>query len=107
MGNGCAPALAPTGNKPAFYVTAQHANGLTCDTSAQPTGTNNVYGCGTIGSTADHTSCTPLTRMLRDSDCNAQMPWSCADGALGTSTTELNIITKSSSARGGALCCKD
>ena len=64
----CTDAVGPS-RKPVFFVTRQRATGLACDTNTNPTGTNNLYGCGNIGSTADKNSCTPLTRMMRDSDC--------------------------------------
>jgi hypothetical protein len=107
MGAGCDDAVAPAGGKPVFYVTRQRGIGLTCDNSPNPTGTNNLYGCGNIGSTADRNSCTPLTRMMRDSDCLLNSPWMCSDGPNGTSQDEYNVVTKGSSSRGGALCCHD
>jgi hypothetical protein len=103
---GCADAIAPSGDKLVFFVTRQRANGLACDATNQ-TGANNLYGCGTIGSTADKASCAPFTRMLRDSDCQSQFPWVCSDGPNGTSTDEYTVVTKQGSSRGGALCCKD
>ena len=75
----------------------------TCDPTNQY-GSNNLYGCGTMGSLADH-SCAPFTHMLRDSDC--QSPWSCSDGPPGTATDELYTVTKQSSSHGGVLCCKN
>jgi hypothetical protein len=107
MGAGCLDAYAPSGGKPIFFVTLQRATGLVCDTSAQgSSGTNNLYGCGNFGSTADR-SCAPFTRMLRDSDCANEYPWFCSDGPLGTSQDEYDVVTKSSSSRGGVLCCKN
>jgi len=103
----CTDAVAPSGDKPVFFVTRQRATGLVCDTNMNPTGTNNLYGCGNIGSTADKTSCTPLTRMMRDSDCLMNSPWMCSDGPNGTSQDEYNIVTKGNSSRGGVLCCHD
>jgi hypothetical protein len=105
-GAGCDDAIAPANGKPVFYVTRQHATGLVCD-NALNAGTNNLYGCGNIGSTADKTSCAPLPRMLRDSDCLMNSPWMCSDGPNGTSQDELDVVTKGSSSRGGVLCCHD
>jgi hypothetical protein len=104
---GCADALAPfANNQPVFFVSRQRAVGLDCDNTTQ-TGANNVYGCGNIGSAADKASCAPFTHMLRDSDCQVQAPWVCADGPVSTASTEYNVVTKESSSHGGALCCKD
>jgi hypothetical protein len=99
---GCADAIAPFGDHPVFFATAQRAQGLVCSTNGQ--GMNNVYGCGTIGSTPDR-SCEPLDRFLHDSDCANNPPWSCANGPLGTSQSELDDVTKSGPERGGVLCC--
>jgi hypothetical protein len=106
MGAGCDDAVAPANGKPVFYVTRQHATGLVCDNSLNA-GTNNLYGCGNIGSTADKNSCAPFTRMLRDSDCLNNAPWMCSDGPNGTATDELDVVTKGSASRGGVLCCHD
>src|SRR5450432_633381 len=104
---GCADALAPfANNQPVFFVSRQRAVGLDCDDTTQ-TGANNVYGCGNIGSAADKASCAPFTHMLRDSDCQVEPPWVCADGPVSTASTEYNVVTKETSAHGGALCCKD
>jgi hypothetical protein len=101
---GCGDATAPYGDKPVFFLTRQRGTGLTCDAN-NVLGTNNLYGCGTIGSTADK-SCDPFTRMLRDTDCKMNAPWVCVDGPLGTSQNEYGIVTKNGSSRGGVLCCK-
>ena len=107
MNAGCDDALSASGGKAVFFVTRQRANGLACDNSAQAMGTNNLYGCGNFGSAADKTSCAPFTRLLRDTDCTANPPWICADGPPGTTTDEYDVVTKSNSTHGGALCCKD
>jgi hypothetical protein len=100
---GCADALSDIAGS-AFFATAQHAQLLSCTTN--DSGTNNVYGCGNIGSTPDH-SCQPLNRFLHDTDCSYYPPWQCSNGPPGTSSTELDDITKVGSTRGGVLCCKD
>jgi len=107
MDSGCNDAVAPAGNTPVFYVTRQRATGLVCDVNANPTGTDNLYGCGNIGPPADPNSCAPLTRMMRDIDCAMNPPWMCSDGPIGTSQDEYNVVTKSNSSRGGVLCCHD
>jgi hypothetical protein len=101
---GCTDAVAPFGDKPVFFVTRQRATGLIC-TASNP-GSNNLYGCGNIGSDPDK-SCDPLTRLMRDSDCQSQSPWSCASGPIGTSQTEFEVVSKSGPNRGGVLCCAD
>jgi hypothetical protein len=99
----CTDAFSPSAAKPVFFVTRQRAIGLTCTANSQTEGgTNNIYGCGNVGSFADK-SCTPLDHMLRDSDCANQPPWSCSDN----SQDEYLVVTKLGSSRGGALCCKD
>jgi hypothetical protein len=107
MGAGCDDAVAPANGKSVFYVTRQHATGLVCEASENAAGTNNLYGCGNIGSSADKVSCTPFTRMLRDSDCVNNSPWMCSDGPNGTSQDEYDVVTKPGSSRGGVLCCRD
>jgi hypothetical protein len=102
---GCTDAIGPSSDKMAFYATRQRASGLACDATNQ-NGSNNIYGCGNIGSAADKNSCAPLSRMLRDSDCQSQPPWLCSDGQAGA-TDELDIATKQSSSHGGVLCCKN
>jgi hypothetical protein len=104
----CNDAFAPFGGTAAFFVTRQRAQGLVCTADDQSQdGTNNIYGCGNVGSMADK-SCTPLNHMLRDSDCKNQAPWSCADGPqVGNSQDEYLTVTKGGPLRGGALCCKD
>jgi hypothetical protein len=100
---GCDDAIAPSGVNHVYFLTRQRGTGLDCDANNQ-TGTNNVYGCGNIGSTADKT-CAPFTHMLRDSDCQAEAPWQCAHGPIGTSQDEYEVVTKTGPSRGGVLCC--
>jgi hypothetical protein len=101
---GCGDAIAPYGDKPVFFLTRQRGTGLTCDPN-NVQGTNNLYGCGTLGSAADK-SCAPFTKMLRDTDCKMNDPWLCTDGPLSTSQNEYGVVTKSGPGRGGVLCCK-
>jgi hypothetical protein len=102
---GCPPAYELYLAKPAFFVTRQRAQGLVCDPTNEM-GTNNLYGCGNIGSAADK-SCAPFMHMLRDSDCANHSPWACADGQVGNSQDEYSVVTKAGAAAGGVLCCKD
>jgi hypothetical protein len=104
--SGCGDAIAPYGDTPVYFLTRQRGTGLTCDVTNNTQGSNNLYGCGTIGSAADK-SCAPFTKMLRDSDCKVYSPpWFCMDGPLGTSQNEYNVVTKSGPSKGGVLCCK-
>ena len=106
LADSCDDAIAPFGDRPVFFVTRQRGQGLDCPGPGNQNGTNNLYGCGDIGSTADK-SCAPFTHMLRDSDCQEEPPWSCADGPLGNSQDEYSVVTKLGSGLGGVLCCKD
>ncbi|HVR04335.1 MAG TPA: hypothetical protein VMT47_19505 [Polyangia bacterium] len=103
---GCNDAIATAGEIPSFFVSRQRSNGSTCDTTNTYPGTNNLYGCGNVGSIADK-DCAPFTHMLRDSDCQNLYPWECADGPIGTSNDEYTVVTKQTSSRGGVLCCKN
>jgi hypothetical protein len=107
MDSGCNDAIPPAVSTPVFYVTRQRATDLVCNVDPNPTGTDDLYGCGNIGPAADPNSCAPLTRMMRDIDCAMNPPWMCSDGPLGTSRDEYNVVTKSSSSGGGVLCCHD
>jgi len=51
-------------------------------------------------------ACAPFTRMLRDADCRDNPPWTCVDGAIGYSVSELADVTKPGAGRGGVLCCR-
>jgi hypothetical protein len=99
----CADAT-PPGAPPAFYATRQRGSMMTCDRTNQ-TGTSNIFGCGNIGSAA-MSACAPLMRMLRDTDCRANPPWTCVEGPIGQSVNELANATKPGPARGGVLCCR-
>jgi hypothetical protein len=101
----CDDALAPSGDKPVFFLTRQRAVALVC-TPANSTGTNNFYGCGNIGSAADK-SCTPFTHMMRDTDCQNQPPWSCGDTNGDDNQDEYSVVTKPGPTKGGVLCCKN
>jgi hypothetical protein len=100
----CRDALPQPGAQPAFFATRQRGPMKTCDPTNQD-GTNNIFGCGNFGSVT-LAACAPLTRMLRDADCDANPPWMCVNGPLDYSTTELIDTTKSGSTRGGVLCCR-
>jgi hypothetical protein len=104
----CTDGFSPSGGTPVFFATRQRGSGMgtvTCDPKNATDGTNNLYGCGNIGSPAD-ASCAPFTRMLRDNDCRLNRPWACEDGQINYNVLELADVTKPANARGGVLCCR-
>jgi hypothetical protein len=105
LAGSCDDALAPSGDKPVFFLTRQRAVGLVC-TPTNATGTNNFYGCGNIGSAADK-SCTPFTHMMRDTDCQNEPPWACGDPSGADNQDEYSVVTKPGPTKGGVLCCKN
>jgi hypothetical protein len=104
----CTDAFAPSGGTPVFFVTRQRGSGsgtVTCHPENAEDGTNNLYGCGNVGTMA-HMSCQPFTRMLRDADCMNNAPWTCVDGPINYNVLELAGVRKPGQARGGVLCCR-
>ncbi|HVZ73005.1 MAG TPA: hypothetical protein VHJ20_11565 [Polyangia bacterium] len=103
---GCNQAISPFMGDRVFFATRQRAENNVCTTNGQ--GANNLYGCGTFGGTPDH-SCNPLNRLLRDTDCDNNAPWSCAtgNGQPGQDLNELDQVVKGSPRLGGVLCCRD
>jgi hypothetical protein len=106
----CAPATVLFATDQAFFATRQHgnANGL-CVAATTAGSTNSVHGCGNFGTMQlanQAATCTPLVPFrLEQPDCFNVMGWVCSPAA--NSTTELNDVTKTSSAHGGVLCCRD
>jgi len=86
-----------------FFITRQSGSGsLACDA----VGNNDIFGCGDLGTAAQVATCSPLTRTTGSSCSALGGGWSC--GAIGSfNVTEAQTVVKSSSARGGALCCRD
>jgi PPE-repeat protein len=104
----CLDGYSQFGGTPVFFATRQRGSGMgtvTCDPKSGGDGTNNVYGCGNIGSAPDG-SCAPFNRMLRDNDCRNNRPWACEDGPINYNVLELSDITKPGKDRGGVLCCR-
>lgn len=82
-----------------FFATRQSGEGSnTCN----PTGTNDVFGCGDIGYT-DISGCAPLNRSTGNLCANISGPWQCDEDAYD----EVSHIIKTGSTHGGALCCVD
>jgi hypothetical protein len=94
----------------AFFVTQAGASayGL-C--AADPGLQNDLHGCGNFGQ-PELGGCQSLNRRLSFVDCLASRVevdgspvWSCGDATRHL--TESTLVTKSSSALGGVLCCRD
>jgi hypothetical protein len=85
-----------------FYVTRQSGSGSNlCDGG----GADDLFGCGTLG--VDVAGCDPLFSSGTNPGvaCAALVgtTWSCGVNPL----QEANNVTKSGSANGGVLCCRD
>src|SRR5688572_26938732 len=66
---------------------------------------NDVHGCGTLGQ-SESSACEPLNRRLSFAECQASMGvWAC--GGPGEHLIEAALVSKSESALGGVLCCRD
>ena len=66
---------------------------------------NDLHGCGSIGQ-PESGGCPPLDRRMGFADCAATAGvWLC--GTVDHYLTEANVVTKSGSALGGVLCCRD
>lgn len=82
-----------------FFATAQSGEGSnTCD----PTGTNDVFGCGDVGYT-NIDGCAPLNRSTGNLCVELAGPWACNDDAYD----EVSYLRKPGPDYGGALCCRD
>ena len=100
-GDGCTPI---TGT--AFYTTQVTGSGAaSCDGN----GTNDFFGCGTIGQPNVAANCVPLDRFGQgtgtDTTC-VGLPvggWDCS----GPTTDEAQNVTKRMDDSGGALCCRN
>jgi hypothetical protein len=66
---------------------------------------NDLHGCGTLGQ-SESASCEPLDRRMTYAECQASMGvWSC--GGPGEHLIEAALVSKTGSALGGVLCCRD
>lgn len=87
--------------------TRTDCNAVECSADCAQTAstTNDVFGCGTLGSTPDPASCGVLDR-FGNNLCDALgAPWSCSDDGSGTHEAEL--LVKPGRSRGGVMCCRD
>ncbi|MEO5726842.1 MAG: MopE-related protein [Byssovorax sp.] len=97
---GCALCALGSGANPSV------CNGCSCATDCAQTAltANDLFGCGSDGAIAD--SCGVLDRTSNNLCAQIGSPWSC--GAAGSSgCDEASVVTKTSSAGGGVLCCMD
>jgi hypothetical protein len=104
----CESAIQPA--HAAFFITQAGASsyGL-C--AADPALQNDLHGCGNFGQ-PELGGCQPLNRRLSFVDCLASRVqgggppvWSCGDASQHLS--EASLVTKTTSALGGVLCCRD
>ena len=93
-----------TGDIPAgsFYVAAVSGDG---DEECTSDGTNDLFGCGTMGLTAA-ASCTPLTRCSGDECEDLSGEWDCPGSFLVGSDSEAEDVRKNGPGGGGVLCCR-
>jgi hypothetical protein len=69
-----------------------------------PSATNDLHGCGTIGQ-PESGWCPPLTRRMGFADCAATGVWKC--GTVDESLSEARAASKPGPSLGGVLCCRD
>jgi hypothetical protein len=93
----CSDSVDAKAQEKQFFATRQAGPGYTmCGT-----GENDLFGCGTLGDPASD-NCGPLDLYGGDGCWALGAPWSCQGGL-----TEAASVTKSTSARGGVMCCRD
>jgi len=97
--DGCTGDIPPN----TFFAAAVSGDGGdSCDAG----GTNDLFGCGTIGRGAD-SSCAPLTRASGDQCGDLTGEWDCPGSWLFGSDSEAEDVRKSGPGGGGVLCCRD
>jgi hypothetical protein len=76
-----------------------------CATDCYPTDaqTNDVFGCGTVGSGVT-ASCAPLDRFGNNDCTSLPAPWDCA---ASDDYNEALVVRKTGPGAGGVLCCVD
>ena len=94
---GCAGSA--VGAELVFFATAQHGAG---QAQCGPTGTDDVYGCGTMGA-QPNANCSPLDAWSGNRCVDLSAPWSCGT----TQGVEALNLVKPGSTGGGVLCCRD
>ncbi len=93
----CSDSVDATTQEKQFFATRQAGPGYTMCGA----GENDLFGCGTLGDPASD-NCGPLDQYGGDGCWALGAPWSCQGGL-----TEAASVTKSTSARGGVMCCRD
>jgi hypothetical protein len=68
-------------------------------------GTNDFYGLGTAGGSADRGTCAPLDRSSGDKCDDVPPPWDCGEATGIWQYDEATKATKPGPAGGGVLCC--
>lgn len=86
---------------------AENCGSNDCGGNCAPTAamSNDLFGCGTLGSAPDPTSCGVLDRFSDNLCSGLQSPWRCDGDAAGTRETE--FVVKPGPGAGGVLCCAD
>ncbi len=85
-------------NANAFFAMRQSGPGaLMC-----AKGTNDLFGCGDVGTPPDAATCGPVTKFSGDQCGALPTTWACPDG-----TNEVGTVTKTANDGGGVLCCRD
>lgn len=97
----CDDAVEPANGSPIFFATRQPSATSGCSSNM---GDSNIIGCGNIGGQPS-SGCGPLNARLDNEDCARYRPWLCGDDEMSVST-ELRLVTKPGSTRGGVLCCR-
>jgi hypothetical protein len=100
--SGCESAVQSV--EPRFFLTLAGASpqGI-C--SPDRSAANDLHGCGNLGQ-SESSACQPLNRRLSYAECGASMGvWSC--GGPGDHLNEAALVSKTTSAFGGVLCCRD
>jgi hypothetical protein len=69
-----------------------------------PSATNDLHGCGTIGQ-PESEWCPPLTRRMGFADCGPTSVWEC--GSVDDNLSEATVVIKPGPSLGGVLCCRD
>jgi hypothetical protein len=95
-GPGCRACALP------WFTTTAGCTNLSCGTTCQraPALTNDLFGCGSLGTELDPASCAGLARTSNDGCSDLGAPWSCPPGG-----EESLRVVKPGAAGGGVLCC--
>ena len=68
-------------------------------------GSNDFFGLGTAGASADRGTCAPLTRSSGEKCDDLPPPWDCGDSGAVWQYDEADQATKPGPQGGGVLCC--